>query len=774
MKDLLADLTPPQRAAVTHLEGPLLVVAGPGSGKTRVITRRVAYLLHSGVKPWNILAITFTNKAANEMRQRVDAIFPRHGVRICTFHSLGAFLLRKYALELELDPHFTIYDQADRLQVVKAALALAGIDDLRFSPDRIQAEISRAKNQLQTPGEYAATADDFFTQVVAKVYPLYEQQLRRASALDFDDLLFHVALLLRSRKDLRAELDERFRYVLIDEYQDTNFAQYVIARHLSMDYPHLCVVGDPDQSIYRWRGSDIRNILDFERDYPGARVITLSENYRSTGHILAVADALIAHNRGRKPKLLHTTNPEGRKVAVVEFSTGQDEAEGLAQRIRSAVENQGRAFRDFAIFLRMNALSRAFESAFIKYRIPYQIVRGLAFFERKENKDILAYLRLLLNPRDDLAFLRVVNEPARGIGKASIEHLKKYAEPRGLALLEAAAQAQVVEPLQGKAASRLQSFAQLIADLRSLLDAPPDVIIKEVLDQTGYRKMLLDSRESEDQERLANVEELITAAQDFAAEAEEPSLEGFLEHVTLVSDQDALQGKQNQVSIMTLHAAKGLEFPVVFMPALEQGILPHERSSNNREEMEEERRLAFVGITRAQEELTISYAQLREFRGRTLYSIPSPFLDELPKGHIVRQAEGTLLEGNMISDFRESRHWQSAEREDDVDNPPRQRATSPRSLDNRTAPNHLKARSRSAVPEPEVPARRVLPSFGGRPDEHLFVVDAYVRHEQYGQGRITEVSGYGANRKVKILFSTVGEKTFVLAKAPLVPLNRKA
>jgi len=522
-----------------------------------------------------------------------------------------------------------------------------------------------------------------------------------------------------------------------------------------MDHPNLCVVGDPDQSIYRWRGSDIRNILDFERDYPGAEVVTLSENYRSTKNILASASALIAHNRGRKPKPLHTAKAEGSKVTILEFPTSHDESEGLARRIKAAVADRGREYRDIAIFLRMNALSRGLEAALIKHRIPYQIVRGLAFFERKENKDILAYLRLLLNPRDDLSFLRVVNEPARGIGKTSLEHLKDYAAPRGLSLLEAAAQADKIDALRGKAAQSLGAFAQLIGELHAQADAPPDVMIKEVLDRSGYKHMLEKSKEGEDQERLANVEELITAAQEFAAVDDSNTLEGFLEHVTLVSDQDALDSKQNRVSIMTLHAAKGLEFPVVFMPALEQGILPHERSSQNRDELEEERRLTFVGITRAQEELTLSYAQMREYRGRTMYSIPSPFLDELPRGHVQRIHVGM--------DERET-----------VFGPPHEAAANDQApLAAAAIRQHKPAWQGPAgqAPPPTSTAPRFRGSFGGRPDEEKFVVGASVRHKDYGPGQIKEVTGFGAQRRVKISFSTVGEKTFILAKAPLELLS---
>ncbi len=745
--DLLHDLTPAQTQAVTHLDGPLLVIAGPGSGKTRVITRRILHLLQSGIKPWNILAITFTNKAAAEMRKRVLDLAPHSKVLICTFHSLGARLLRQYAIELGLDRHFTIYDQADRTNLIKTCLALANIDDARYTPEKIQSAISRAKNELKDPEEYANEADDFFRQTVARVYPLYQRRLHELSALDFDDLLYWVARMLRQKPEIRAELDERFRYILVDEYQDTNFAQYVIVRHLSKDHPNLCVVGDPDQSIYRWRGSDIRNILDFERDYPQAKVITLDVNYRSTKNILQAADQLISHNRKRKPRRLTTENDTGAPVALAQYASGLDEALGIAERIQRLVEQGQYRYRDVAIFLRMNALSRVFETAMIKHRVPYQIVRGLAFFERKENKDIVAYLRLILNPRDDLSFLRVVQTPPRGIGKTSLEHLKEYAAPREISLMEAASEVRKIPEIKGKAAKGLTEFTKMIAELRPFIDSPADVILREVLDRSGYRAMLRDSQDQEDQERLANVEELITAAHEFAAEEGTNTLSAFLEHVTLVSDADGYDDRQDRVSIMTLHAAKGLEFPVVFMPTLEQGILPHERSQREAEELEEERRLVFVGMTRARQELYLSHAQLREFRGSTMYAIPSPFLNELPKECVKKESSSRSHGAGRLADHDDDDYFNHQQFADEVVVTPPKRSWAP-------------ASSKSS------------PVQVGRPDEDRFVVNAYVRHKVYGQGQIKEVSGHGPNKKVKVRFSTVGDKTFMLAMAPLEVLHR--
>jgi DNA helicase-2/ATP-dependent DNA helicase PcrA len=737
--DLLSDLTPAQREAVTHIEGPLLVLAGAGSGKTRVITRRVAYLLQQGVRPSNILAITFTNKAAGEMRQRVEAIVPGCRVWISTFHSLGARLIRQYAERFNLDPNFTIYDQTERTRLVKMALEDAGIDNARFTPETIQGAISKAKNQLLGPDRYAQRAGDFYSQVVARVYPAYEKRMRECNALDFDDLLYFPALALKNDSDLRADLDARFRFVLIDEYQDTNHAQYAIARHLSIDHPNLCVVGDPDQSIYGWRGSDIRNILDFERDFPNAHVLTLSQNYRSTKAILHAASHLIAHNKQRKPKDLVTDNPQGQPVTLLTFETGKDEAEGIALHVRKAVEAKKHHYRDVAVFVRMNALTRALEEAFVRHRVPFQIVKGLAFFERKENRDVLAYLRLLVNPRDDLSFLRIVNEPARGIGKTSLDYLREYAEPREMSLLDAAGDVKNVTKIKGKAAKGLAEFSQLMRDLRGVLEGRPDEVIREVLDRSGYRRMLKDSRDEEDQERLANIEELITAAKQFSEEDSSRTIGDFLENITLASDVDGWDERQDCVSVMTLHAAKGLEFPVVFIAAMEQGILPHERSLPKPDQLEEERRLAFVGITRAKEECYLTHARMREFRGQTLYAIPSDFLDELP---------GDAVEAIDLS-------VSAAGRQQAID--------AWRSGGKAAEPGWEEAGVKpKAKVEPIPPA----PSGDG------FAVGVLVHHPKFGNGRITDVSGYGAMRRVKVRFASEGEKTLVVQHAKLTILRK--
>jgi DNA helicase-2/ATP-dependent DNA helicase PcrA len=739
--DLLDDLTWAQQEAVTHFEGPLLILAGAGSGKTRVITRRVAWLLQQGVRPTNILAITFTNKAAGEMKARVDALVPGNRVWISTFHSLGARLLRQYGERIGLNRNFTIYDQDDRNKVVKQALEAAGLDNVKFTPERIGAAISKAKNQLLTPEKYAATGSDFFTNTAAKVYAIYQKKLRDANGLDFDDLLYIPALALKMDEELRAELDARFKFVLIDEYQDTNSAQYEIAKRLSVDNRNLCVVGDPDQSIYKWRGSDIKNILDFERDFPDARVITLDKNYRSTPAILRAADAVIANNRQRKKKILRTDNAEGEPVRVLTFDTGLDEANLVAQRIKDAIEAGRYKYGDFAVFVRMNALTRTLESAFVQRGVPFQIVKGLAFFERKENKDVLAYLRLIVNPADNISFLRAVNEPARGIGKVSLDHLQAYAELNQVSLLESAGQVAKIPAIKGKARDGLRQFHLLMGELQGMVESPPEDVIRAVLDRSGYRDMLKAGADDDDIDRLANVEELITSAKQFTAEDGSRTIRDFLEQITLASDVDSWDEKQDRVSVMTLHAAKGLEFPVVYVIALEQGILPGERSLQKEDDVEEERRVAFVGMTRAMRELYLCHARLRDFRGQTLYAIPSMFLEELPE-EVVQVDAGAHGGRSPAKEL-----WRGG--------PPA-------------------ARSAWADVTPRMPLPPAVPhAVTKNPDAAGYERGQIVQHEQYGIGTITDVSGYGALRKVKIRFAVAGEKTFIADKVKLKAVTKK-
>ncbi|MFO0925963.1 MAG: UvrD-helicase domain-containing protein [Gemmataceae bacterium] len=741
-RDLLADLNEVQQEAVTHVDGPLLILAGPGSGKTRVITRRVAHLLRGGVHPANILAITFTNKAAGEMRQRIDALVPGHGVWISTFHSMGARLLRMYADRLGLDRNFTIYDQSERLRVVKTALEDAQINALKVTPESLMHAISKAKNGLISPGAYSARARDFFEKVVDRVYPIYEKRLRDNNAMDFDDLIYWPALVLQNNAEIRQELDDRFRYVLIDEYQDTNQAQYRIARLLTVTHPNLCVVGDPDQSIYKFRGSDISNILNFERDFPSARVLTLNLNYRSTRSILAAAGRVISHNLQRKAKELITENPHGDKVKVVVYPTGVDEADGIARHVAAAVHAGRRRYRDHAVLVRVNALTRGLEQALVRHRVPFQIVRGLAFFDRKENRDVIAYLRLLVNPRDDMSFERIINEPSRGIGQVTLAHLKGYAETNQLSLLAACGEAERITGVRGKTTVALKEFYKTIVGLQELLRAQPDELIKQVLDRTGYRRMLEESGDEEDQQRLANVEELITAARQFGEQDNAATVAEFLENITLASDIDNFNEAQDAVSIMTMHAAKGLEFPVVYLAAVEQGILPHQRAvdSERRDEVEEERRLLFVAMTRAKEELYLSHARFkREFRGQENYPVPSQFLNELPPEAV----ETVDSAGQPIAT--------AADRYRSGGGPHARDGWAAAGVD-------------TAIPLPVPPKER---------SDEPYIVGMLVRHQTYGVGKVIELTGFGATRTVKVRFPTQGVVPFRVAQAKLQVIARQ-
>ncbi|MCI0702550.1 MAG: UvrD-helicase domain-containing protein [Planctomycetia bacterium] len=1103
--ELLADLTDDQRAAVTHGEGPLLILAGAGSGKTRVITRRVAYLLQSGVRASNILAITFTNKAAGEMKGRVEKLTPGNKVWVSTFHSLGARLLRQYADRFGHDRNFTIYDMDDRNKLVKDAVEASGMDNVKFSPERIGGAISKAKNQLIPPAQYERTATDFFEQVVAKVYYGYEKRLRSANAMDFDDLLYIPALTLRTNEELRRELDSRFQYILIDEYQDTNLAQYELAKRLSMNYPNLCVVGDPDQclvpgtlvdtpsgpkpieqirdgdevmsgigwgkvapmrvdkvmvnpyrgtvmritveggltvratpnhicfarlqpdpnlhhvylmwkrgvgfrlgttrgvrtsksgplmsglqvrtnqevadamwivrtcysssearfheqllsvkyglptmvffvrgrnmgigqdlidrlfreidtesaatrlmtdfhldrryphhrpgavtrgeiarrfiqltmfgdtrpktekrwhehrvqlitsgvslrekamaaalpvrngnkgtwrietsrkgyddalslaeainkvdefetvsrarltkskafhfmpaghlqpgmvvpvcvdggieerlvesveweeydgpvydlsvpevhnfvanglvvhnSIYKWRGSDIKNILDFERDFPDARVITLSQNYRSTKAILHAASTLIDHNKQRKKKSLVTENPQGEAVQVITFDNGLDEAEGVVMRIKEAVKSGKFKYRDHAIFMRINALTRSLEGAFVKHGVPFQIVKGLAFFERKENRDVLAYLRLLVNPKDSVSFLRIVNEPARGIGKVSLDKLQGFAADKEIGLLAAAGQVARIPDIKGKGASGLRDFHKMMVELRAKLELPPHELMAVVLEKTGYAAMLRESGETEDADRLANVEEMISAAKQFHDENPERTISDFLEQITLASDVDGWDEQADHVSVMTLHASKGLEFPVVYVLAVEEGLLPHERSMGRDEDIEEERRLCFVGMTRAMKELYLCHSRFREFRGQSNYCIPSSFLQELPRD--VQFVDPSMSKNVARTAADEYRAKVAPAAQDWAD-----------------------TGARPFIPPKNPDLKPTIPETTGTE----LSAGALVQHEEYGLGNVIEVTGYGALRKVRVRFPGVGEKIFVGDKVRLKVVGRK-
>lgn len=643
-------LTPSQRKAVFHKEGPLLVLAGPGSGKTRVITHRIAALIDSGVKPYNICAITFTNKAADEMRRRAIALGASGGAHISTFHSLCVRILRQYADKADIKPSFSVYDDSDQSKCIKQAVKDCELDATNFPPARILEHISRLKNNLMDVDFFKAQADDFWTKTVAKVYARYQQILHEHNALDFDDLLMKTAFLLEGWPDVCDELAERFKFLLIDEYQDTNHAQYRIAKALASQHNNICATGDPDQSIYRWRGADIRNILAFEKDWPNATIVKLEENFRSSPNILEVADSLIAFNQNRKQKKLVPTKPRAKDICVTPFEDEHEEAQAVAVQVKSLAE-QGASLKDIAVFYRVNAMSRVIEEAFFQNKIPYQIVRGVEFYNRKEIRDLLAYLKVTANPDDEIALLRIINTPARGIGKTTIDRVRLYAAQNKISLLEALKNAEHIEAIPKAAQAKLVAFVNMLERFRKDMAGKVAPLATRVSVETGLEESLRAAG-PDGENAVENVNELISAAAQYDQQAEEPSLIDYLQQISLFSDVDSYDTASDRVALMTLHAAKGLEFENVFIIGLEDGLLPHERSrrsnTNDQGDLEEERRLFFVGITRAKLGLYINYARYRTVRGQMLRTIPSQFLFELGRDLAGLDQQDEFTAGQLI------------------------------------------------------------------------------------------------------------------------------
>jgi len=649
---LTQQLTASQRKAVFHAEGPLLVLAGPGSGKTRVITYRIAALIDSGVRPCNICAITFTNKAAEEMRQRAFALGASGGAHISTFHSLCVRILRQYADQTGIHPNFSIYDDADQARCIKQAIKGCGLDTASFSPARMLDAISKLKNRLIDAESFRTDANDFFSIKLAEIYLSYQNILSELNGLDFDDLLMRTAFLLRDCPDVRRELSERFKFLLIDEYQDTNHAQYSIAKALASSHNNICATGDPDQSIYRWRGADIRNILAFESDWPNATVVKLEENFRSSRNILAVADRLIEYNRNRKIKKLIPTKPEGQNIRVLALEDENAEARAVAQQIKD-LTGKGISLNNIAIFYRVNAQSRALEEAFIRNKIPYQIVRGVEFYRRKEIRDLLAYLKVLVNPSDEVALLRIINTPARGIGNVTTDRVSAYAARHKITFFEALKNLNNIDSLSKAAKAKLTVFVNMLEQFRKDIGGQVALLAKRVLTESG----MADSFRAggpDGLNALENVNELINSAAEYDKQAEQPSLLDYLQQISLFSDTDAYDAASDRVALMTLHAAKGLEFEYVFITGVEDGLLPHERSNTGEddEQLEEERRLFFVGITRAKSGLCISYARYRTVQGQELRTIPSQFLFELGTDFVeqVRQDDFEIDDDNDYDD----------------------------------------------------------------------------------------------------------------------------
>ena len=726
MQSLLDGLNREQQQAVQHTEGPLLILAGAGSGKTKVLTVRIAYLLAQGVNPYEILAITFTNKAAKEMKSRVEGLVGDVANRIwlSTFHSFCAKFLR-FELDnfLGYNSNFTIYDTSDSQVVIKAALKALNLDDKYYPVGAMISAISDAKNKLMFASDYRKQARDFYQQKVADVYEYYERELRKNNALDFDDLLLVAVKLLQSNAAVLDKYSKRFRYVMIDEYQDTNHAQYLLAYLLSSHWKNIAVVGDADQSIYAWRGADIQNILDFEKDYPNCTSIKLEQNYRSTKIILDAANAVIDHNEGRPEKNLWTDKVEGAKIQHFTAQSEHEEAAFIGDTIVKKHDIHGVPYGDMAILYRTNAQSRVLEEALIKRALPYTMVGGTKFYDRKEIKDVLAYLRVLYNPFDDLSLLRIINVPKRSIGATTVSKLQDYARENGTSLFMTLTQLHLVDTIKGKTKEKLEEFGILIFTLVAEMDDKSVLdILEAILDRTSYLAQLEESTDPQDQARAENIGELLSVAKDFQDTNPTGTVEDFLEQVALVNDVDSFEQEESKVTLMTLHAAKGLEFPIVFLGGLEEGLFPHSRTLINPEEIEEERRLAYVGITRAEKELYISNATTRTVFGRTSSYLPSRFIDEIP----AELVDGLRAKRRIPDDIKP------------------------------TVPRHMSVASRP-VTKPII-RNEVIADWK--------VGDTAI-HSKWGNGKVVNVSGEGAGMKLTIEFPTQGVRVVMAKFAPV-------
>ena len=726
MNSLLTGLNKEQQQAVQHTEGPLLILAGAGSGKTKVLTVRIAHLLAQGVNPYEILAITFTNKAAKEMKSRVEGLVGDVANRIwlSTFHSFCAKFLR-FEIDsfLGYNSNFTIYDTSDSQAVIKAALKALNLDDKYYPVGAMIAAISDAKNKLLFASDFRKQARDFYQQKVADVYEYYERELRKNNALDFDDLLLVAVKLLQSNATVLDKYSHRFRYVMIDEYQDTNHAQYLLAKLLASHWKNIAVVGDADQSIYAWRGADIQNILDFEKDYPNCTSIKLEQNYRSTKIILDAANAVIDNNKGRPEKNLWTDKIEGAKIQHFTAQSEHEEAAFIGDTIAKKHDIHDVPYGDMAILYRTNAQSRVLEEALIKRALPYTMVGGTKFYDRKEIKDVLAYLRVLYNPFDDLSLLRIINVPKRSIGATTVAKLQEYARANGTSLFMTLTQLHLIDSIKGKTKEKLEEFGILIFTLvsemenRTVLD-----ILESILDRTGYLAQLEESTDPQDQARAENIGELLSVAKDFQDTNPSGTVEDFLEQVALVNDVDSFEQEEAKVTLMTLHAAKGLEFPIVFLCGLEEGLFPHSRTLMNPEEIEEERRLAYVGITRAEKELYISNATTRTVFGRTSSYLPSRFIDEIPEELV----DGLRAKRKVPDDIK------------------------------RHVPQHMSVTSRP-VTKPIV-RNEVIADWK--------VGDTAI-HSKWGNGKVINVTGEGAGMKLTIEFPTQGVRVVMAKFAPV-------
>jgi len=630
--DILATLNPAQREAAETVEGPILILAGPGSGKTRVITHRVAYLIKvCGVKPHNIMAVTFTNKAAREIEKRLEQLLGQtsEALTLGTFHAICARILRREAGVIGLNPRFVIYDAEDQLNAIKQSLQNIDLDPKQYSPHAIQSVISSAKSRLLNPQQYSERVQSYFEEIVQRVYEQYQGLLSKSEALDFDDLLMRTAHLFENHPDILSRYQSRYVHILVDEFQDTNLAQYALIRQLAGKYKNICVVGDPDQSIYSWRFADLRNILAFEKDYPNAKVVILEQNYRSTRNILQVASDIISQNVNRKAKELWTENEAGSLVNIVESYTEDEESQFVVSEVERLVTQEKLSLKDFAAMYRVNAQSRALEESFIRYGVPYRLIGGTRFYQRQEIRDALAYLRVIRNPNDNLSLMRIINVPGRGIGQVTVAHLQARARSDDISLYHALKHMVSEKAFPARILPTVTRFSTVIDELiTKSRELNPAELLDEILESTEYREHILNKEHGE--ERWENIMELRNVASDYDGPSPEQALDAFLEKVSLVSDTDELDGSVDAVTLITLHQAKGLEFPVVFIAGMEEGVLPHRKSFDDPDEMEEERRLCYVGITRAKKHVYLLRSYRRSLFGSGLVNPPSRFLEDIP------------------------------------------------------------------------------------------------------------------------------------------------
>lgn len=766
MNPLLTGMNDKQAEAVQTTEGPLLIMAGAGSGKTRVLTHRIAYLIDEKmINPWNILAITFTNKAAREMRERAMALNPATSeTLIATFHSMCVRILRREADHIGYNRNFTIVDPGEQRTLMKRILKNLNLDSKKWNERAILGTISNAKNDLLDEVAYEHQAGDMYTQIVAKCYKAYQEELRRSEAMDFDDLIMMTLRLFDKNPDVLAYYQQRYQYIHVDEYQDTNHAQYQLVKLLASRFKNICVVGDADQSIYGWRGADMQNILDFEKDYPEAKVVLLEENYRSTKKILQAANEVIKNNRNRRPKKLWTQNDDGEQIVYYRANDERDEAVFVASTIDNIIREEGKNFKDFAVLYRTNAQSRTIEEALLKSNIPYTMVGGTKFYSRKEIRDVISYLNLIANPADNISFERVVNEPKRGVGPGTLEKIRTFAYEQNMSLLDASANI-MLSPIKGKAAQGVYDFANMILNLRDQLDGLSITeAVEAVLDKSGYLDALSMQQTLESQARIENIEEFMSVTKNF----DETNTDGtedetgidrlgrFLNDLALIADTDDGDMEAAEVTLMTLHAAKGLEFPVVFLIGMEEGVFPLSLASEDPEELEEERRLAYVGITRAEEILFLTNANTRTLFGKTSYNRPSRFLREISDDLLQYQGLARPANSSFGVRFTKEEPTQFGQ--------------------GMSLQQALQTRKANAQPQRHTGAQPFSKATGGLPfgktsDSSNSATDWEIgdiaHHKKWGDGTVLEVTGSGKTQELKIKFPEVGLKKVLASVAPI-------